>query len=80
LSTQYLFCFSTGIENAAFETSHNTNVSSLYAEMSQQDLDDVDEGADIFGKVCFDIHVFKKFIDDCVIKLNALIMLQAFEE
>jgi len=48
--------------------------------MSQQDLDDVDEGADIFGKVCFDIHVFKKFIDDCVIKLNALIMLQAFEE
>ncbi|XP_078481917.1 C-Jun-amino-terminal kinase-interacting protein 4 isoform X9 [Ciona intestinalis] len=36
---------STGIENAAFETT--VNESSLYAELSKQDLGDVDEGADI---------------------------------
>lgn len=40
---------STGIENAAFETTQTTNASSLFAEMSQQDLGDVDEGADILG-------------------------------
>uniref|UniRef100_F6TBH5 C-Jun-amino-terminal kinase-interacting protein 4 n=1 Tax=Ciona intestinalis TaxID=7719 RepID=F6TBH5_CIOIN len=39
-----MFC-STGIENAAFETT--VNESSLYAELSKQDLGDVDEGADI---------------------------------
>ncbi|XP_078481918.1 C-Jun-amino-terminal kinase-interacting protein 4 isoform X10 [Ciona intestinalis] len=38
---------STGIENAAFETT--VNESSLYAELSKQDLGDVDEGADILG-------------------------------
>nr|CAB3266510.1 C-Jun-amino-terminal kinase-interacting protein 4 [Phallusia mammillata] len=40
---------STGIENAAFETTQTTNASSLFAEMSQQDLGDVDEGADILA-------------------------------